>query len=60
LGIPEEWIVSLMELGYESIGKIRALNKPGRLHQEMIGYRKKNKPEIGTVTVEEVAEWISV
>jgi hypothetical protein len=36
-----------------------AEEKPGRLHQKMMGYRKKNKLEIGTVRVEEVAEWIT-
>ena len=58
LGIPEEWVESLMELGYDSVDKIKAEEKPGRLHQKMMGYRKKNKLEIGTVTLEQVAEWI--
>ncbi len=59
LGIPEEWVEHLMELGYDSADKIKALEKPGRLHQEMMGYRKKNKLDIGTVTMDQVAEWIS-
>ena len=59
LGIPEEWVEPLMELGYDSVDKIKALEKPGRLHQEMMGYRKKNKLDIGTITIEEVTEWIS-
>ena len=45
-------------LGYTTIDKIKALEKPGKLHQEMMGYRKKNKLEIGTVTLEEVSSWI--
>lgn len=59
LGIPAEWVEHLMELGYDSVDKIKALEKPGRLHQEMMGYRKKNKLDIGTVTMEQVSEWIS-
>ena len=59
LGIPEEWVEPLMELGYDSVDKIKAEDKPGRLHQKMMGYRKKNKLEIGTVTMEQVTEWIS-
>ncbi len=59
LGIPEEWVEPLQELGYDSVDKIMAEEKPGRLHQKMMGYRKKNKLDIGTVTVEQVAEWIS-
>ena len=59
LGIPEEWVEPLQELGYDSVDKLKAEEKPGRLHQKMMEYRKKNKLEIETVTVEEVAEWIS-
>ncbi len=58
LGIPEEWVEPLQELGYDSVDKIKAEEKPGRLHQKMMGYRKKNKLEIGTVTVEQVAGWL--
>ncbi|HER08892.1 MAG TPA: lysine--tRNA ligase [Bacteroides sp.] len=59
LGIPEEWVEPLMALGYTTIEKLKAVEKPGKLHQEMMGYRKKNRLEIGTVTLEEVAGWIS-
>jgi lysyl-tRNA synthetase class 2 len=59
LGIPEEWVAHLQALGYTSIDKIKALEKPGKLHQEMMGYRKKNKLEISTVTMEDVNSWIS-
>ena len=31
---------------------------PGKLHQEMMGYRKKNKLENGTVTLEELSGWL--
>ncbi len=58
LGVPAEWVEPLQKLGYTTIDKIKELEKPGRLHQEMMGYRKKNKLEIGTVTVEDVNSWI--
>ena len=58
LAIPEEWVEPLMDLGYDSVEKIKAEEKPGRLHQKMMGYRKKNKLEIGTVSVEDVAGWL--
>jgi lysyl-tRNA synthetase class 2 len=58
LGIPEEWIEPLRKLGYTTIEKLRAVEKPGKLHQEMMGYRKKNKLEIGTISVEEVSGWL--
>ena len=59
LGIPEAWIEPLQNLGYTTIDKLKEVEKPGKLHQEMMGYRKKNKLEIGTVTVEDVNSWIS-
>jgi len=59
LGIPEEWIEPLKQLGYTTIEKLKAVEKPGKLHQEMMGYRKKNKLEIGTVRVEDVSEWLT-
>jgi lysyl-tRNA synthetase class 2 len=58
LGIPEAWVEPLMELGYDTVDKIKAEEKPGRLHQKMMGYRKKNRLEIGTVTVEQVTGWL--
>ena len=58
LGIPVEWVEPLQALGYTTIYKINTLEKPGILHQEMMGYRKKNKLEIGTVSVEDVNSWI--
>lgn len=59
LGIPEEWVEPLQKLGYTTVEKIKAVDKPGKLHQEMMGYRKKNKLEIATVTVDDVAKWIA-
>ncbi len=58
LGIPEEWVEPLMALGYTTIEKLKTVEKPGKLHQEMMGYRKKNKLEIGTATLEQVSAWI--
>ena len=59
LGVPEAWVEPLQALGYTTIDKLKEVEKPGKLHQEMMGYRKKNKLEIGTVSVEDVNGWIS-
>jgi lysyl-tRNA synthetase class 2 len=59
IGVPEEWIEPLQKLGYTTIEKLKEVEKPGKLHQEMMGYRKKNKLEIGTITMEDVNSWIS-
>ena len=59
IGVPAEWVEPLQKLGYTTIDKLKEVEKSGKLHQEMMGYRKKNKLEIGTVTMEDVNSWIS-
>jgi lysyl-tRNA synthetase class 2 len=58
LGVPEEWIEPLQALGYTSIDKIKAFEKPGKLANDLNGYKKKNKLEISTVTMEDVDGWL--
>jgi len=58
IGIPEEWVEPLVALGYNTVEKLKEVEKPGKLHQEMMGYRKKNKLDINTLTLDQVAEWI--
>ncbi|MBA7551684.1 hypothetical protein ES705_44232 [subsurface metagenome] len=33
----------LQKMGYTTIDKLKEIEKPGKLYQEMMGYRKKNK-----------------
>ncbi|MEA1898754.1 MAG: lysine--tRNA ligase [Bacteroidota bacterium] len=58
LGIPEEWILVLQELGYTTIEKLKEVEKYTQLHQQMMGFRKKNKLDIATVSPERVKEWL--
>jgi len=58
LGIPEEWVTVLQKLGYTTIKKLKEVEKFTKLHQEMMGFRKKNQLDIGTVTPDEVREWL--
>jgi lysyl-tRNA synthetase class 2 len=58
IGIPTEWVEVLQKLGYTTVAKIKEVDKPGKLHQEMMGYRKKNKLEIGTLSVQDIEAWI--
>lgn len=48
IGVPVEWVEPLQKLGYTTIHKLKEVEKPGKLHQEMMGYRKKNKLEVST------------
>ena len=59
LGVPVEWVEPLQKLDYTTIDKHKELEKPGKLANDLNGYKKKNKLEIGTVTMEDVNSWIS-
>ncbi len=57
-GIPEEWIEPLNKMGYKTLSKLKEVEKPSKLHQEICGFNKKNKLEIPNPTIEQVANWI--
>jgi lysyl-tRNA synthetase class 2 len=58
LGIPEEWIESLVALGYDSVEKLKAVEKPGKLANDLNGYKKKNKLDLPGLSPETVMEWL--
>ena len=58
-GIPEEWVEPLLDLGYDPVDKLKSEEKPCRFHQKMMEYRKRNKLDFPTVTVEQVAGWLT-
>jgi lysyl-tRNA synthetase class 2 len=57
-GVPEEWIEPLQSLGFTTIAKLKEVEKPGKLANDLNGYKKKNKLELGGVSPEMVAGWI--
>ncbi len=59
IGIPEEWYAVLHKLGYTTIEKLKKTEKPGKLHQELCGYNKKNKLGLTNPTVDHVNSWIN-
>lgn len=58
-GIRDEWVPVLQQLGYKTLEKIKAFEKPGKLHQELCGFNKKNKLGLKNPTMDEVTDWIS-
>ncbi len=58
-GIPEIWYSTLQQLGYTTLEKIKKIEKPGKLHQEICGHIKKNKLSLQHPTIEEVSRWIA-
>lgn len=59
IGVPVEWVTVLHALGYKTIESVKAFEKPGKLHQEICGYNKKNALGLQNPSQEDVARWIS-
>ncbi len=59
LGIPEEWVEPLQELGYETVEKLREVEKPGKLANDLNGFNKKNKLGLKGLSPEDVASWLN-
>lgn len=57
-GIPEEWLEPLVALGYDSVEKLKEVEKPGKLANDLNGYNKKNKLGLAGLSPEVVAEWL--
>ena len=58
LGVPAEWVEPLQKLGYTTIDKLKEVEKPGKLANDLNGYKKKNKLELPGLSPEIVGEWI--
>ena len=57
-GIAKEWAEVLQNLGYITVDSVKQFEKPGKLHQEICGFNKKNKLGLSNPSQEEVASWI--
>jgi len=58
LGVPEEWVNPLMALGFDSVDKLKEVEKPGKLANDLNGYNKKNKLGLTGLSPEAVGLWI--
>ncbi len=58
LGVPEEWVPVLQKLGYTTIEKLKSVEKPGKLANDLNGFKKKNKLDLPGLSPETVAEWL--
>ena len=57
IGIPAEWAEVLQRMGYvtvESVGKLA----PGKLHNDLCGFNKKNKLGLTAPSQDEVKKWV--
>jgi lysyl-tRNA synthetase, class II len=58
-GIPVEWVEPLKKLGYTTIAKLKEVEKPGKLANDLNGVNKKSKLGLPGVSPETVEKWIS-
>ena len=58
LGVPEEWVEPLKALGFDTIASLKEVEKPGKLANDLNGYKKKNKLDLPGLSPELVGEWI--
>lgn len=57
-GVPEVWIQAIIKAGIKTIDQLKEANG-NKLHQEICGFRKKNKIEVDAPSKEDVAGWIN-
>ena len=58
LGVPEEWVDPLKALGFTTVAKLKEVEKPGKLANDLNGYKKKNKMDLPGLSPEAVSDWI--
>jgi len=55
--IPEEWQNIIPKIGIADIEQLKNI-KPGKLHQDLCSFNKKNKLNLKNPLAEEVANWL--
>ncbi len=58
LGIPEEWVAPIHKAGFLTVAALGALEKPGKLFQDLLDINKKYKLGYKVPVVDEVKKWV--
>ena len=58
LGIPEEWVAPIQKAGFLTVATLGALEKPGKLFQDLLDINKKYKLGYKVPVVDEVKKWV--
>ncbi len=58
LGIPEEWVAPIQKAGLLTVAQLGALEKPGKLFQDLLDINKKYKLGYKVPVVDEVKKWV--
>jgi lysyl-tRNA synthetase, class II len=57
MGISEDWIKILNQLGYTSLDGLKS-SSAGKMHNELCGFNKKNKLGLTNPSIDQVKKWI--
>lgn len=58
IGVPEEWIEPLKKLGFSSLAKLKEVEKPAKLANDLNGFNKKNKLGLSGLDPQRVEDWL--
>ena len=58
LGIPEEWVAPIQKAGFLTVEALGALEKPGKLFQDLLDINKKYKLGLKVPVVDKVKKWV--
>ena len=58
IGVPEEWVAPIQKAGVLTVAALGALEKPGKLFQDLLDINKKYKLGYKVPVVEEVKKWV--
>ncbi|MBR5672808.1 MAG: lysine--tRNA ligase [Muribaculaceae bacterium] len=58
LGIPQEWVAPIQKAGFLTVAALGALEKPGKLFQDLLDINKKFKLVYKVPVVDEVKKWV--
>ena len=58
IGIPEEWVAPIQKAGFLTVEALGALEKPGKLFQDLLDINKKYKLGLKVPVVDEVKKWV--
>ena len=58
IGVPEEWVAPIQKAGFLTVAALGALEKPGKLFQDLLDINKKYKLGHKVPVVDEVKKWV--
>ena len=58
LGIPAEWVAPIQKAGVLTVEALAAIERPGKLFQDLLDINKKYKLGYKTPTADEVKQWV--